>query len=618
MTTTTGVTTRGPGAGTYPTPAVSVARLFYDRVAATPDREAFRHPTDVGWTSVTWAEAGETVRTMAAGLLALGIGPEERVAILSTTRLEWLYADLAIMCAGAATTGVYPTTVADDVGYILADSGSRIVFAEDDGQIDKLRAQHDHLPDLLRVVTFDGEADGEWVLSLDDLQALGARELAEHPTVVDEAVAAVRPEHLATLIYTSGTTGRPKGVELPHRCWTYVGAAAEATGIVRGDDLQYLWLPLSHSFGKMLEAVQLQIGFATAVDGRVDRIVDNLAVVRPTFMAGPPRIFEKVHAKIVQTVEEEGGLRHRLFTWAFDVGRQVGEARLAGRQPSPVLLAQHVIADRLVLAKIRDRLGGRIRFLLSGSASLSRDIGAWFYAAGLLLLEGYALSETSAAVCIVRPDAAAFGVVGLPLPGTEMRIADDGEILVRGPSVMHGYHHLPEATAEVLSEDGWFATGDVGELDEAGRLRITDRKKDLVKTSGGKYIAPQPIEVMFKAICPLASQMLLHADSRNYATALVALDPDALAQWARAHGLPDDDYSALSRDPLVEGYVRECLEQLNARLNRWETVKDVRILDHDLSVEQDELTPSMKVKRKVLEARYRAVLDSMYDVQRPA
>ncbi len=608
----------GADTSSYPPPRTSVARLFYDRVAATPYTEAFRFPTDHGWTSVTWAETAETVRTLAAGLLALGIGPEDRVAILSTTRVEWLYADLAIMCAGAATTGVYPTTVAEDVAYILADSASQIVFAEDDHQVEKLREQRDHLPDLRRVVTFLGEPDGEWVLGLDDLAALGARNLAEHPTVVDEAVAAVQPEQLATLIYTSGTTGRPKGVELPHRCWTYVGAAAEATGIVRQDDLQYLWLPLSHSFGKMLEAVQLQIGFATAVDGRIDRIVENLPVVRPTFMAGPPRIFEKVHGKIVQTVEEEGGARARLFSWAFDVGARVAEARLAGRPPDLFTRAQHAVADRLVLARVRERLGGRIRFLLSGSASLSKDIGSWFYAAGVLLLEGYALSETSAAVCIVRPDAPAFGMVGPPLPGTEVALAADGEVLVRGPSVMRGYHHLPEATAEVLTEEGWFATGDVGELDDAGRLRITDRKKDLVKTSGGKYIAPQAIEVLFKAICPLASQILVHADGRRYATALVVLDPEALDQWARAQGLPERDYAALARDPMVEGYVRECIVHLNARLNRWETIKDVRLLDHDLSVEDDELTPSMKVKRKVIETRYRPLLDEMYAGSRPA
>jgi long-chain acyl-CoA synthetase len=280
-----------------------------------------------------------------------------------------------------------------------------------------------------------------------------------------------------------------------------------------------------------------------------------------------------------------------------------------------VTQAEHALADRLVLSKVRDRLGGRIRFLVSGSAALSRDVAMWFYSAGLLIIEGYALTETSAGACIVLPHDPAFGVVGRPLVGTEVRIAHDGEILVRGPGVMRGYHNLPEATAEVLSEDGWFATGDVGEIDEAGRVRITDRKKDLIKTSGGKYIAPQAIEVMFKAVCPLASQMLVHADGRNYATALIALDPEALEQWGRAHGLAGLDYEALTASPEVHAYVQSCVDELNGRLNRWESIKDFRILDHDLSVEDDELTPSLKVKRKVIEAKYAALLDSMYDGQ---
>jgi long-chain acyl-CoA synthetase len=529
--------------------------------------------------------------------------------------VEWLYADLAIMCAGAAATTVYPSTGGDDVAYILADSDTRIIFAEDDAQISKLRAQRDHLPDLIRVVTFDGQADGEWVISLADLQALGAKHLADHPSAVDEAVAAVRPEHLATLIYTSGTTGRPKGVELTQSCWTYEGAAVEATGILSTDDLQYLWLPLSHSFGKVLEAVQLQIGFPTAVDGRIDKIVENLAVVRPTFMAGAPRIYEKVYAKVVQTMQEEGGVKFRLFTWAFGVGNQVSRAKLEGRSPSLAVQAQYQLADRLVLSKIRERLGGRIRYLVSGSAALSKDVATWFHAAGLLVLEGYGLTETSAATCMVRPEDPAFGVVGPPFAGTEIKIAEDGEILVRGPGVMRGYRNLPEATAEVLAPDGWFATGDVGEIDEAGRVRITDRKKDLVKTSGGKYIAPQAIEVMFKAVCPLASQMIVHADRRNFATALITLDPDALAQWGRAQGLTATDYPSLSGNPAVHAYVQSCVEELNGRLNRWETVKDFRILDHDLTVEGGELTPSLKVKRKVVETKYESLLDSMYGGQ---
>ena len=355
-------------------------------------------------------------------------------------------------------------------------------------------------------------------------------------------MAAVRPEHLATLIYTSGTTGRPKGVELPHRCWTYIGAAAEASASSRRDDLQYLWLPLSHSFGKMLEAVQLQIGFPTAVDGRLDRIVDNLAVVRPTFMAGPPRIFEKVHGKVVQTVEEEGGIKAPLFTWAFDVGGQVvAGARIEGQPPGPLLRAQHALADRLVLAKIRDRLGGRIRFLALGQrGALARTSPPGSTPPGMLMLEGYGLTETSARRlhrAARRPAVRRRRAAARRAPSQDRRRRRDPH---PRPGVMRGYHNRPEATAEVLGADGWFATGDVGELDAEGRLRVTDRKKDLIKTSGGKYIAPQAIEGMFKAICPLASQMVVHGDGRNYATALITLDPEALAAVGPGPG-PDDD-----------------------------------------------------------------------------
>jgi long-chain acyl-CoA synthetase len=402
-------------------------------------------------------------------------------------------------------------------------------------------------------------------------------------------------------------------VELPHSCRTYVAAAADALDLVRPDDLQYLFLPLAHSFGKMLEAVQLQVGFSTAVDGRIERIVENLPVVRPTFMAGPPRTFEKVHAAVVQSVQEEGGLRLKLFTWAFAVGGRAWQARVEGRPPGIALRVQHALADRLVMTKIRARLGGRLRFLVSGSAALSPDIASWFAAAGMVIVEGYGLTETSGGACIASLERPSIGVVGLPLAGCEVRIADDGEILLRGPLVMRGYHGLPAATAEVLDADGWFATGDVGELDEAGRLRVTDRKKDLIKTSGGKYIAPQTIEVAFKAVCPLASQMVVHGDGRNYATALITLDPDALGRWARARGREDADYGTLVGDPAVRRTVQSCVDELNTRLNRWETIKDFRILDHDMSVEGDELTPSMKVKRKAIEQRYAALLDSMYE-----
>ncbi|SOC49537.1 long-chain acyl-CoA synthetase [Blastococcus aggregatus] len=600
------------------TPVSSVARLFRDRVAASPDVEAYRFPRDGGWTSMTWRETQATVDVLAAGLLAMGIGPEDRVGIASGTRIEWIHADLATMCAGGATTAVYPTSGADDIGFILADSGSRVVFAEDDVQVAKLRAQRDRLPDVLRVVTFDGTADGDWVIGLDDLAALGADHLARTPTAVDEAVAAVGPEQLATLIYTSGTTGRPKGVELPHRCWTYIAGAADALDILGPDDLQYLWLPLAHAFGKMLEAAQLQVGFPTVVDGRVDQIVANLPVIRPTFMAGPPRIFEKVHAAVEQTVEAEGGIRLRLYRWSFEVGGRAWRARLDGRRVGPLLQVQQAVADRLVLSRIRARLGGRMRFLVSGSAALSSDVSTWFGTAGMPILEGYGLTETAGGACLGDLARPVPGLVGAPVVGTEVRIAEDGEILIRGPLVMRGYHHRPDATAEALSSDGWFRTGDVGELDAEGRLRVTDRKKDLIKTSGGKYIAPQGIESLFKAICPLASQMVVHGEGRHYATALIALDAEALARWAAAEGRATTDYPSLAADAAVHDLVRGCVAELNDRLNRWETIKDFRILDHDLTVEGGELTPSMKLKRKTVEASYAALLDSMYETRRAA
>jgi long-chain acyl-CoA synthetase len=607
-------TTTGSADAHLSTPAASVARMFTDRVAKSPRTEALRFPVSGGWESWTWTQTQERVFDLAAGLLTLGVRPEDRVAIIASTRIEWIVADLAVMCSGGATTTVYPSTEAEDVAFILSNSSSRLVFAEDERQLAKLREHRAELPTVERVIVIDGDPgadDGDWVLSWDEVVDRGSKHLLEHPLSVETTIEAIHPEQLATLIYTSGTTGKPKGVELTHSCWTYEGACVEAVDVLLPTDVQFLWLPLSHSFGKVLLAAQLQIGFTTAVDGRVDKIVENLAVVKPTFMAGAPRIFEKIHARVVQTARAEGGPKAAIFDWAFGVGRQVSRRRQQGLEPVGLLKLQHAVADRLVFSKIRDRLGGNIRYLVSGSAALSREIAEWFHAADLLVLEGYGLTETSAATCINRPHAYRFGTVGEPFPGTEITIAADGEILVRGPGVMRGYHEMPEQTAEVLDADGWFATGDVGEIDDEGRVRITDRKKDLVKTSGGKYIAPSVIESRFKALCPVAGQMIVHADRRNYATALVTLDLDTLPQWAQANGVTGD-VAAMTQDPKTHEYVGQCMDELNTTLNRWETIKDFRILDHDFSVETGELTPSLKVKRKVVESMYEDVFDSMY------
>ncbi|MGH4027242.1 MAG: AMP-dependent synthetase/ligase, partial [Pseudonocardiaceae bacterium] len=541
--------------------------------------------------------------------------PEQRVAIASGTRYEWVLADLTVMCAGAATTTIYPSAISQDVAFILADSDSRFVFAENDEQIVKLREHRAALPSVRAVVTIDGTPDEgaePWVISLDQLAERGAAYLAEHPEAVDERVAAIRPEQLATLIYTSGTTGRPKGVRLRHSAWTYEGAAMAALDLLDMNDCQFLWLPMAHAFGKVLLTLQLQVGFATAIDGRVDRIVDNLAVVRPTFMGAAPRIFEKAYGRILSTAHADGAVKAKIFDWACKAGLQ--RSRLV-RQGSPVprqLAIAHRIADKLVFAKVRERFGGRLRFFISGSAALSPDVAEWFHAAGILVLEGYGLTETSAGSVVNRPDRFRFGTVGLPLPGTEVMIAADGEVLLKGPGVMDGYHHLDTETRAAFVGDGWLATGDIGEIDPDGFLRITDRKKDLFKTSGGKYVAPSHVEGQFKAVCPLASQMVVHGNERNYCVALIALDPDAVASWASGHDMEGLTYAEVVGSEAMRAEIDGYVHKLNAQLNRWESIKKFVILDHDLSVESGELTPSMKVKRRVVETEYRAALDALY------
>ena len=591
----------------------SVARMFYDRVEQTANREAYRYPDENEvWHSMTWAETGEHVTRLAAGLVALGIEPEQRVAIASGTRYEWIFADLAINAAAAATTTVYPSTATEDVAYILADSGSRIVFAEDDEQIKKLVEKRSELPDVMKIVTFDGQVDGDWVIGFDDLEQLGADLLAKDPKVIDERVAAIKPDDLATLIYTSGTTGRPKGVRLSHDGWTFEGAALQAAGTITLDDLEYRWLPMAHSFGKVLLTAQLAIGFPAAIDGRVPKIVENLAIVKPTIMGAAPRIFEKAYGRVIGMMEEEGGAKLKIFRWAEGVGRDYSRAVRSGQPVSPILKAQHAVADRLVFGKIRDRFGGRIRFFISGAAALSQDIAEWFHGAGILILEGYGLTETSAGAFVNRPDAFKLGTVGLPLPGTEVKIAEDGEVLLKGPNIMRGYHNLDSESASALLDGGWLATGDIGEIDSDGYLRITDRKKDLFKTSGGKYVAPSYVEGTFKGVCALASQMIVHGNDRNFCSALITLDPDAVAAWAESHGMSGKTYTEVVSSPEMHEVISHDVDELNAKLNRWETIKRWEILDHDLSIESGELTPSLKLKRKVVEENYRDILDGFY------
>jgi len=414
------------------------------------------------------------------------------------------------------------------------------------------------------------------------------------------------------LIYTSGTTGRPKGVRLRHEAWVYAGVAVSELRILSDDDLQLLWLPLAHAFGKVLISAQIACGFASAVDGRVDKIVENTAVIKPTFMAAAPRIFEKAHSRVVMDQQERGGWKEKLFQRAFAVGKEVGRRRRDHKSvPLPMTL-QHRLFDRIVFSKVRQVFGGRIRFFVSGSAPLNREIAEWFHAAGLLILEGYGLTETAGAGFINRLENYKLGTVGLPFEGTDVRISDEGEVQTTSALVMAGYHNLPDATKAAFTDDGWLRSGDKGEVDADGFLRITGRIKEMFKTSGGKYIVPPAIEAKFIALCPFASQFLVFGEARNFCVALIALDPDAISGWAAERGLSGKSYAELVKLPEVQALVDEYVKKLNSELNRWETIKKWALLDHELSVERGELTPSLKVKRSVVEERNKEVLDSFY------
>ena len=592
--------------------AASVPRMFVDRVLATPGAEAFRYPDDGGWTSVTWRQVGDRVALIAAGLISLGINPEERVALASGTRYEWVVVDFAILAAGAATTTVYPTTHAEDVAFIVANSGSRIVVAEDQTQVDKLIAHRAELPAVDKVVVIDGTGDGDWVITLDELEERGKQLLAESPTAVMDRVDAIRPDQLATLIYTSGTTGKPKGVRLTQDSWTYTAAAMDSLGVLSEKDLNYVWLPLAHAFGKVMLALPLAIGFPTVIDGRVDKIVENLAVIRPTIMGAVPRIFEKVHGRVSETMAKESGLKKHLVDWAVKVGLETSRVKQSGQRPSAALAAQFKLADRLVFAKIRDRFGGRLRFFISGSAALDREIAQWFDAIGVVVLEGYGLTETSAASTLNRPSAYRFGTVGWPMPQTDVKIADDGEILMNGPGVMDGYHNLPDATAEAIDGEGWFHTGDIGELDAEGFLRITDRKKDMFKTSQGKYVAPSAVSAHFKAICPYDSEIIIYGEGKPYCVALVGLEAEALMGWAAENGLGDKPFGEIARDGKTREMISGYVDQLNNHLNRWEQVKRFSIIDRELTVEAGDLTPSLKLKRKSVVDDFHDSIDQLY------
>src|ERR1017187_752758 len=596
-----------------PPPYRSIPDLFFARVTATPDAPAFLHPEDEAWKSLSWREPASRVRELASGLLSLGLSAGDRVAIVSTTRLEWILADLAVACAGGVTATVYPISTEEETSLILTDSRAAIVFAEDAAQARRIVSRRDALPCLNHLVLFDASAGlpGD-AMSLLDLAALGRAWDAAHPGGYDAAAGAVGPSDLATLIYTSGTTGCPKGVELPHDCWLFEIESIGSLNLLGPSDLQFLWLPLSHVLGKVCVTLGIGFGFPTAVDGRPDRIAANLAAVKPTFVCVVPRIFERVHAKVLEQALAGGKVKAAIFRWALGIGTEVARRQSEGRPVGAYLEARRRVADALVFEKVRRRFGGRLRFFISGSVALARELTEFFAAFGVMILEGYGLSESTAMTVSNLPDRNRWGTVGIPIPGMEVSFAGDGEILLRGRGVMRGYHGLPDETARALDADGWLHTGDIGALDAAGHLTITDRKKDMIKTSGGKFVAPQHVERKLKLETPLIAQALLHGEGRRFCTALISLSEEELLAWARTEGIRDASYADLVRDTRVVELIRRHVEHVNANLARYEAIRRGAILPAELKVETGELTPSLKVRRRVVEQRYRDVLEGLY------
>jgi long-chain acyl-CoA synthetase len=588
-------------------PRETLVNLFFAAIEQYQKADALRYRAEEGWRSISHAEVLERVRRLSLLLESIGIVRGDRVAILSENRLEWAIADFACLCSGVIDVAVYATLPAAQVQYILEDSGARAIFVSGADQLAKIREIRGSLPQLETVISFD-QVDGAEHLSLEEAYARGHEiETKGGGNGFKQRATAAQPDDVATLLYTSGTTGQPKGVMLTHNNIASNTIAASLLLKPGTDDVVLSFLPISHIFERMVDYWLFFSGATLAYEGSLDRVAKSLAEVQPTVAAGAPRVYEKFYARILSAK----GIKRKLVFWARRIGLQWAEIRLAGREPPLAVRMQHALADRLVFRKVRQALGGRIKYFISGSAPLSPEIASFFYAAGVTILEGYGLTETSPVTNVNLPGGMRIGTVGPPIPGTEIAIAEDGEILVRGPQVMKGYYNRPEATAQVIDADGWFHTGDIGEIDQDGYLRITDRKKDLIVTAGGKNIAPQPIENLVK-LSRFVSEAVMVGDRKPYPVVLVVPNFETLEAWARTQGIPTDDRAALIADPRVHARVEEDVMRKLSALARFEQPKKIALLPREFSIERGELTPSMKVKRKIVQEHYADVLESLY------
>jgi long-chain acyl-CoA synthetase len=590
----------------------TVCDIFYESVGYGK-AEHLKHKKGGEWRATSSEELERSVEEISMGLRALGVEKGERVAILSENRPEWAFADLATLCAGAVDAPVYSTLTPPQVQYILHDSEAKVAFVSTSAQAAKVAEVRAALPCLRHVVSFDAPAPAG-TMPLEELRAMGREALAKEPDAVRRRAAEVTKDDLATLIYTSGTTGDPKGVMLTHGNLVHnIVAAAKVFPAVNHEWTCLSFLPLCHSFERTAgHNFMLYKGVTIAYAESVEKVPENMADVRPHIMCSVPRLYEKMYARVNEKVASDPKARQKIFRWAIGVGRRAFAHTVANTKPGPLLRMQLALADKLVFSKIKARTGGRLQLFISGGAPLAREIAEFFGAAGMLVCEGYGLSETSPVITCNRPGAVRPGTVGLPLEHVEVKIAEDGEILTRGPHVMKGYFGKPEATAEAIEKDGWFHTGDIGFVDKDGFLVITDRKKDIIVTSGGKNIAPQPIENRLKTN-KFFTEVVVIGNKRNFAAALVVPNFEALEAWARGKGLASLAREELVRRPEVVAYYQALVNEMTPDLAQFEKIKKVALLAREFSQDAGEITPTLKVKRRVVEERYKPTIDAMYE-----
>ena len=566
---------------------------------------AVRYKQDGKWVDRSYDQVLEIVRSLALGLIDLGVAKGDKVSILANTRPEWTYFDFAALSAGAVVVPIYQTNSPEECQYVLENSDAKVVVVEDDEQMEKVRAVRDQLPKLEHVVRMTGSSED--AISFDDLSARGeGRDASEW----EARWQSVTPADICTFIYTSGTTGPPKGCIISHGNYRAMLDMVNENSVIESEDVTYLYLPLAHSFALLIQLGSFDLGATLAYWERDPlKILPNLAELKPTYFPSVPRIFEKIYTAATSGIEKEGGLKKAIFNWAIGVGKKVRAMEREGRQPGFLLRKQYEFADKRVLSKIRGLFGGNLRLAVSGAAPINPEILRFFDAGGVLVLEGWGMTETSTAATISTPDDFKIGTIGKPFPGCEVKIAEDGEILVKGPNVFQGYYKNEEATRETIV-DGWLHTGDIGEIDSEGFITITGRKKDIIITAGGKNITPANLENEIKQH-PLVSQCVVVGDRRPYLVALVTLDPEDAVAYAKEHGLPEDP-AELAVNDQVRKAIEDHVEQVNQKFARVEQVKKVAILPRDLSQESGELTPTLKVKRAVVASKHEQEIEQLY------